>query len=160
MTAWTQETFSHPRFSAQFLWDHGRLWALHILPPAPASAPASPWGPLLAHIIATWGTSIPAWPNLPLARQRVSAFSWRVLHRLHDLVPWGTTTTYGHLAQILGTSPRAIGRVMASNPWPLLFPCHRVLAAHGLGGYGPGTVLKTILLQEEGSWPKAGFRSS
>jgi len=84
-----------------------------------------------------------------LARHRVSAFAWEALRILARTVPPGSTVTYGELAQRLGTSPRAIGQVMAHNPWPLLFPCHRVLARKGLGGYGPGLALKAVLLRLE-----------
>ena len=56
---------------------------------------------------------------------------------------WGETTTYGSLAKILGAEPRAardVGQAMASNPVPLIVPCHRVLAAGGkIGGFSaPG----------------------
>ena len=64
---------------------------------------------------------------------------------------WGETTTYGELAQSVNkpNASRAVGSVMAMNPWPLLVPCHRVLQANGdLGNYsaaeGPRT--KTWLL--------------
>jgi len=44
---------------------------------------------------------------------------------------------------------------MARNPWPLVFPCHRVVSASGLGGYGPGAALKRALLVHEGARPPA-----
>ncbi len=69
-------------------------------------------------------------------------------------IPWGHTTTYGALADAAGHpgAARAVGNVMAHNPWPLLFPCHRVLAAGGhLGGFSGGLDLKVKLLQLEGA---------
>jgi|SRR3569833_125127 len=56
---------------------------------------------------------------------------------------WGETTTYGTVAKTLGADPQAartVGQAMASNPVPLIVPCHRVLAAGGkLGGFSaPG----------------------
>ncbi len=144
------ETFCHPRFAARLCWQDGRLLAIHVLPPTTAATPPrSPWGEALAAIIASFGPHALPWPALPLAQDRISPFAWRVLHFLAQTTPPGQTTTYGELAQRLGTSPRAIGQVMARNPWPLLFPCHRVIARQGLGGYGPGLPLKAVLLELE-----------
>ena len=68
-------------------------------------------------------------------------------------VPAGETTTYGDLAKAVGrpTEARAVGQVMARNPIPLIIPCHRVLAANGLGGFSaPGDrATKTKLLTIE-----------
>lgn len=48
----------------------------------------------------------------------------------------GQTLTYGELAQTLGSGPRAVGNACGANPYPLVVPCHRVLAANqGLGGF-------------------------
>lgn len=63
------------------------------------------------------------------------------------------SVSYGQLAARLGTSPRAVGRACASNPVPLVVPCHRVLASNGkLGGYslGAGLKHKRWLLRHEG----------
>lgn len=63
-----------------------------------------------------------------------------VLEALYDSVAWGQTVTYGELAARSGTGmpARAIGGVMAANPLPIVVPCHRVVAASGLGGYSGG----------------------
>ena len=45
---------------------------------------------------------------------------------------------------------RAIGNANHVNPWPILVPCHRVVARHGIGGYGGGTDVKRYLLALEG----------
>ncbi|MBF0583405.1 MAG: methylated-DNA--[protein]-cysteine S-methyltransferase [Magnetococcales bacterium] len=56
-------------------------------------------------------------------------------------IPPGQTLSYGALAQRLQSSPRAVGRGVGSNPLPLLLPCHRVVAANGLGGFSaPGGI--------------------
>ena len=55
------------------------------------------------------------------------------------LVPWGTTVSYGEIAQRVGSprAARAVGGAIGRNPISLLIPCHRVIAADGtLGGYG------------------------
>lgn len=56
---------------------------------------------------------------------------WRALLN----IPSGQPTTYGTLAKQLGTVARAVGQACGSNPLPILIPCHRVLAANGLGGF-------------------------
>jgi methylated-DNA-[protein]-cysteine S-methyltransferase len=43
-----------------------------------------------------------------------------------------------------------VGGANHHNPIPILIPCHRVVAAHGLGGYGGGAALKRALLALEG----------
>lgn len=71
-------------------------------------------------------------------------------------VGYGQTTTYGTLAKELGAGPEAardVGQAMASNPVPLIIPCHRVLAAGGkLGGFSApgGTASKIRMLELEG----------
>lgn len=71
-------------------------------------------------------------------------------------IPRGQTRTYGQLAAELKNAPRAIGQACGANPYPLVVPCHRVIAAHGgLGGFnrqGGGFLLdvKRWLLAHEG----------
>lgn len=70
-------------------------------------------------------------------------------------VPRGATVTYGELAARAGApgAAQAVGSAMARNPWPIVVPCHRVLAAGGaLGGFSaPGGVrTKRKLLRMEG----------
>jgi len=74
-------------------------------------------------------------------------------------IPYGRTITYGELARRVGRprAARAVGRAMAANPLPLLVPCHRVVAADGLGGFGGGLALKRRLLTLEGAEPRPGF---
>ena len=50
-------------------------------------------------------------------------------------VPRGHTTTYGAIAKILRTAPRAVGQACGANWFPLVIPCHRVTAMGGLGGF-------------------------
>lgn len=66
-------------------------------------------------------------------------------------VPYGTTRTYGEIAAALGRprATRAVGNANHANPWPILVPCHRVVAANGLGGYGGGLDVKRYLLSLE-----------
>jgi O-6-methylguanine DNA methyltransferase len=86
---------------------------------------------------------------------RVSPFTLRVYDALRR-VPSGRTVSYGELAQRAGSpgAARAIGRAMATNPFPVVVPCHRVLAAGGkAGGFSAfgGLVTKDRLLAIEQS---------
>ena len=69
-------------------------------------------------------------------------------------IPPGETRSYGWLAEQVGNprAARAVGRVMATNPWPLFVPCHRVVGGDGsLHGYGGGLPMKDALLRAEGA---------
>ena len=67
-------------------------------------------------------------------------------------IPFGQTRTYGQLADELGVpgGARAIGRAAGANPVPVVVPCHRILAARGLGGFSGGLEHKRRLLRHEG----------
>jgi methylated-DNA-[protein]-cysteine S-methyltransferase len=79
----------------------------------------------------------------------------RVLETLCEIAPYGTTVTYGELGARAGVDdPRDVGVMMATNPLPLVVPCHRVVASDGLGGYGGGLDLKRRLLELEGVLPQ------
>jgi len=103
-----------------------------------------------------------------------SPLQQQVLGTLCESVGYGETVSYGTLARRVGlgsfgASPpaRAVGQIMGSNPIPVVVPCHRVVAADGLGGYsgGTGPELKRWLLTLEGAlpptldWDAARFRA-
>ncbi|RMH61191.1 MAG: methylated-DNA--[protein]-cysteine S-methyltransferase [Zetaproteobacteria bacterium] len=84
-------------------------------------------------------------PPLAAARspfqQRLRAFLWRI--------PPGATCTYGQLATRMNSAPRAVGQALRANPLPVLVPCHRVVAADGLGGFAaPGHWKRALLAWE------------
>ncbi len=68
-------------------------------------------------------------------------------------IPRGSTRTYGEVAAEAGLrgAARFVGNVMASNRFAPLVPCHRVISANGLGGYGLGLSVKASLLKREGA---------
>jgi O-6-methylguanine DNA methyltransferase len=76
-------------------------------------------------------------------------------------IPFGKTMTYGEVASITGCpkGARAIGQAMNRNPLPLIFPCHRVVASTGLGGFAGGLELKRYLLEKEKSSLLKNIRS-
>jgi methylated-DNA-[protein]-cysteine S-methyltransferase len=68
-------------------------------------------------------------------------------------IPWGEIVSYGELAALAGRpgAARAAGSFCAGNRFALIFPCHRVVSASGIGGYGDsGPALKRRLLALEG----------
>jgi len=74
---------------------------------------------------------------------------WQALKR----IPSGTVKTYGDVARELKTSSRAVGQACRRNNIPLFIPCHRVVAARGIGGFMGGyrhVERKRWLLQHEG----------
>lgn len=67
-------------------------------------------------------------------------------------IPRGQTRTYGEIAAAIGRpqAVRAVGSACGANPLPVFIPCHRVVAAKGLGGFGSGLPWKKLLLEMEG----------
>lgn len=92
--------------------------------------------------------------DLPLDWSGVDGNHRTVLETLCAMAPWGHTVTYGQLGAAAGVKDaREIGVHMATNPLPIVVPCHRVVASNGLGGYGGGVELKRLLLELEGVLP-------
>jgi len=89
--------------------------------------------------------------DLPLASEG-SEFQKKVWAELRR-IPYGETATYGDIARRLGYEPvisRAVGVANASNPLPIVVPCHRVIGSDGkLTGYAGGIDRKRALLELE-----------
>lgn len=84
---------------------------------------------------------------------RGSSFERHIWERLRA-IPYGTTTSYGAIANELGlvNGARAVGHANGSNPIAIIIPCHRVIGTDGqLTGYGGGLPLKRALLEFEGA---------
>ena len=76
--------------------------------------------------------------SFSLVKSHLSEYSRRVIEAV-SLIPVGFVASYGSVAGAAGGGARAVGRVMASNPFPLVVPCHRVVCSDfTLGGYGGG----------------------
>lgn len=87
---------------------------------------------------------------------------YRRVYELARAIPSGETVSYGELAARAGepAAARAVGQAMAHNPFPLIVPCHRVLAAHGrAGGFSArgGVETKFRLLRIEGAIRQASL---
>ena len=93
--------------------------------------------------------------DVPLDWRGVHDFERRVYAAAQALGP-GHTCTYGEMARALGepAAMRAVGQALGHNPWPLVVPCHRVLAAGGkLGGFsapGGSETKRRLLVLEAG----------
>jgi methylated-DNA-[protein]-cysteine S-methyltransferase len=91
--------------------------------------------------------------DVTLDRRLSHGYRRQVLEALSE-VPYGETVSYKDLAVRTGNpgASRAVGSAMATNPIPIVVPCHRVLRSGGaLGGYGGGIDVKVWLLRLEGS---------
>ncbi|MEM5382151.1 methylated-DNA--[protein]-cysteine S-methyltransferase [Paraburkholderia phymatum] len=92
--------------------------------------------------------------DLPLASVG-TPFQRRVWQAICEIPP-GTVLTYGQLAKSIGSVPRAVGQACGSNFFPIVIPCHRVVASGGIGGFahtgGDGYYrnVKRWLLKHEG----------
>jgi len=87
--------------------------------------------------------------SLPLATEHLSRYARRVIEAV-SLIPLGYVASYGSVARVVGGSPRAVGRVMAMNPFAPIVPCHRVISSDfTLGGYGGGLDVKLAFLGRE-----------
>jgi methylated-DNA-[protein]-cysteine S-methyltransferase len=96
--------------------------------------------------------------DVPLDLTRLPRFQRRVLEVVRT-IPAGETMSYGEVAAVAGSpgAARAVGQALGRNPFPIVIPCHRVLAAAGrIGGFtAPGGVTtKAKMLAVEGVMPK------
>lgn len=79
---------------------------------------------------------------------------WKVLLQ----IPYGETRSYGDIAAVCGNrkAARAVGQAVHRNLLPIVVPCHRVIGASNLGGYGGGLSTKCFLLRLEGAYERTG----
>lgn len=89
-------------------------------------------------------------PDVLLSFSGITDFQKRVFSVVRE-IPRGRTMTYGDVALLSGMpgAARAVGRAMASNPFAIIVPCHRVVSRGGLGGFAWGLELKEKLLALE-----------
>lgn len=89
--------------------------------------------------------------QFPLQWERVTPYRRKVLTKTIE-IPYGETRTYKWLAEGVGNpkGSRSTGQAMATNPWPIIIPCHRVVGSQGkLTGFGGGLEMKRRLLMLE-----------
>lgn len=146
------------RFALGLRWEEGLVkgvemaWAADAREADPLSEAAAA---LKAALLRYEARRAPDWPDLPLDFSGMSEFQRAALDELRRIPP-GTTRTYGEMAAILGRpkGAQAVGRAMGANPFPVLYPCHRVVGAGGaMTGFSAsgGIAMKKALLRLEGA---------
>jgi len=87
--------------------------------------------------------------SFEMSMDHLSDYAQKVLKCVSS-IPVGYFTTYGAVAKACGGSARAVGQIMAKNPFPPLVPCHRVVRSDfSVGEYGGGRELKWEMLKRE-----------
>jgi O-6-methylguanine DNA methyltransferase len=141
-------------------WGVGELWfddgvlVNHELPRAatPRGLTPSVENALVARVQSYFGGEDVDFHDVVVDLSWTTPFQAAVANALRQ-VPYGETVTYGELAALAGhpNAQRAAGTFCAGNRFPLFVPCHRVVAADGLGSYGSlGLEYKRRLLELEG----------
>ena len=131
-----------------------RRQVLRAFPDAEEGAPS----PDVAEAMAAVATLLESGRQAVVARldmRGIPEFDQQV-YELAETIPPGETMTYGEIAKLLGEEPRRareVGVALSRNPFAPIVPCHRVVAANGLGGYSApgGTSTKRRLLELEGA---------
>jgi len=94
-------------------------------------------------------------PSFTLATEHLPSYT-RAILQVTLLIPVGFVASYGSVARAAGGGPRAVGNVMARNPFAPIVPCHRVVRSDfTLGGYGGGLDVKLEFLIRE----KRGYKT-
>lgn len=135
------------------LWLDGETLLWHELPSGTGTGiGASPLNELAERLRSYFGGGRDSFADVAIELDGYTAFQRAVVETLRS-VPWGEVVTYGELAALAGypNAQRAAGSVCAHNRFPLVVPCHRVIAANGIGRYGAsGVEYKRRLLELEG----------
>jgi methylated-DNA-[protein]-cysteine S-methyltransferase len=184
MTALEHEFFDSPAGRFGLAWGPGGLAAvalpgtgsrtpeatLHRLAPGSSNGRPARWVGSLARRVGGHLAGRPAgYADVPVDTARVPPFHGEVYRALREVAP-GTVVSYAWLARRARRpgGARAVGQAMAANPWPIVVPCHRVVAAGGRpGGYtgAGGLSTKRRLLAGEGvrldpTLPGGGYRTT
>jgi methylated-DNA-[protein]-cysteine S-methyltransferase len=115
-----------------------RIVEIRFLPPSsPSVAPKNPLAERAARQLERYRDDPDASFDLPVAIE--GAPLQRAVWDAMCAIPRGKTRTYGELARELGADARDIGQACGDNRLPIVIPCHRVVAADGIGGFGHST---------------------
>ncbi len=123
-----------PGFSIGIDCNADEITGIDYLEPRAELAPKTPLAREAVRQLRAW-LADPAFEfGLPLAPAGTQ-FQRRVWQRIAAIPP-GQTLSYGEVAAAIGSGPRAVGNACGANPYPIVVPCHRVVAAnHGIGGF-------------------------
>ncbi len=93
----------------------------------------------------------PIWSRKPFD-EPIPNNLWASVLKIMSGIPYGKTMIYGSIALEAGNKgfARAVGSICGKNPLVIIVPCHRVIAASGIGGYSAGLDKKRGLLKIEG----------
>jgi methylated-DNA-[protein]-cysteine S-methyltransferase len=133
------------------VWLEGETLLWHELPRATQQSVATSDNDLVSRLRSYFGGSRDSFADVELDLEDYTPFQLAVVGALRG-VPWGEVVSYGELAALAGypNAARAAGSVCAHNRFPLVVPCHRVVSAAGIGGYGAsGVEFKRRLLELE-----------
>ena len=131
-------TVDFPKMKVAVATREERVVEIRYLPLASSAiAPRSPLAERAARQLERYREDPDASFDLPLLVEG-TAFQRRLWDALCE-IPRGKTVTYGELARRLGAEARAVGQACGDNRLPIVIPCHRVVAADGLGGFGHAT---------------------
>ncbi|WP_305075428.1 methylated-DNA--[protein]-cysteine S-methyltransferase [Propionivibrio sp.] len=150
-----QAIIAAPGFCLGVRCDDEEVVALALLPPCPEVGPVNALAAEAVRQLRAYLADPDFVFSLPL-RPAGTRFQRRVWEQI-AAIPERETRTYGDLAHLLKTAPRAVGQACGANPYPVVVPCHRVVAANGgLGGFarqGGGFLLdvkRWLLAHEQG----------
>ncbi len=129
-----QAVVAAPGFALGISCDEMEIHRIDFLEPCAEKAPTNALAATAARQLHAYLADPDFVFTLPL-RPSGTAFQRRVWEQIAN-IPSHQTRTYGELAQALHNAPRAVGQACGANPFPLLVPCHRVIASGGgLGGF-------------------------
>jgi methylated-DNA-[protein]-cysteine S-methyltransferase len=143
-----------PGFSIGIHCDADEITAIEYIEPCAAIAPRTPLAKEAVRQIKAYLKDPHFEFGLPLAAAGTH-FQRRVWAQIAAIPP-GKTLSYGEVATAIRSGPRAVGNACGANPYPLVVPCHRVIAANqGIGGFGRAgggflLEIKRWLLRHEG----------
>lgn len=149
-----QVSIRFPEFSLGIRCDHQAVTGADFLPENAAEVlPVNPLAQQIAVRIAAYLCDSRTIFDFPM-RLSGTPFQRKVWQQI-ALIPAGQVISYAELARRVDSGARAVANACGANPVPLLIPCHRVVARHGLGGFMQGAhsdalAIKRWLLMHEG----------
>ena len=131
-----------PRMKVAVATQGDQLTGIHYLPPsAQTKAPTTPLAERVVRQLEAYRENPDTHFDLPIVIEGTDLQKgvWRAM----CAIPRGKTRTYGDIARELGAhfpvGARDVGQACGDNRFPIVIPCHRVVAANGLGGFGHAT---------------------
>ena len=124
-----------PRMKVAVATQGDHITGIHYLPPsAETKAPGTPLAERAVRQLEAYRANPDVHFDLPIAVDGTEL--QRAVWRAMCAIPRGKTRTYGDIARELGGDARDVGQCCGDNRFPIVIPCHRVVAADGLGGFG------------------------